>query len=304
MGDHTTVVFTDLTGSTSVFESLGNYRATKAVTQLTRWICDALQARGGQIIKTMGDGVLSVFSDTRVAIDAVVELQRSHQSNLLQQPLAEHLPIRVGVASGEVVIVNGDCYGDAVNVASRLCDLAGPHEIWVNSADLDFSSRENGVRYRPLGPISVRGRVEPCMVHQVEWHEDQNTDFMTQQGDFDTAGKTARIDALGQEIELINHDQRRVYRSFELPVNIGRIRHCEFVVPDSRVSRMHARLEWRNGRIMLIDTSSYGTWIRFQGARTEVLLRREECVLHGRGEIALGAPFMDASAPMITFIVS
>jgi len=304
MGVNTTVVFTDLTGSTSVFESLGNIRATRAVTQLTRWICEVLQAQGGQVIKTLGDGVLTVFKDATVAVNAVVHLQRQHQMNLLQQPLAEHLPIRVGVATGEVEIVNGDCYGDAVNIASRLSDLAGPHEIWVESPDLDYSSRANGIRYRPLGPISVRGRVEPCNVYQVEWHEDQSTDFITMQGDLDPMSKAAKADALGQEVHLSWGDQKRVFRAFELPVHIGRIRHCEFVVADPRVSRTHARLEWRHGRIMLIDMSSYGTWIRFVGARSELLLRREECVLHGRGQIALGASFADASSPMVSFEVN
>jgi hypothetical protein len=262
-----------------------------------------LQARDGQVIKTLGDGVLTVFSDATVAVNAVVELQRQHQMNLLQQPLAEHLPIRVGVATGEVEIVNGDCYGDAVNVASRLSDLAGPHEIWVESPDLDYSSRANGIRYRPLGPISVRGRMEPCNVYQVEWHEDQSTDFITMQGDMDLS-KVARADALGQEIHLIWGDQNRVFRAFELPAHIGRIRHCEFVVPDPRVSRTHARLEWRHGRIMIVDMSSYGTWIRFMGARSELLLRREECVLYGRGEIALGASFADTTAPIVSFEVN
>lgn len=304
MGVNTTVVFTDLTGSTSVFESLGNIRATRAVTQLTRWICEVLQAQGGQVIKTLGDGVLTVFQDATVAVDAVVDLQRQHQMNLLQQPLAEHLPIRVGVATGEVEIVNGDCYGDAVNIASRLSDLAGPHEIWVESHDLDYTSRANGIRYRPLGPISVRGRVEPCNVYQVEWHEDQSTDFITMQGEIDPMSKAAKADALGQEVHLSWGDQKRVFRAFELPAHIGRIRHCEFVVADPRVSRTHARLEWRHGRIMLIDMSSYGTWIRFVGARSELLLRREECVLHGRGQIALGASFADASAPMLNFEVT
>ena len=301
MGVNTTVVFTDLTGSTAVFETLGNFRATKAVTQLTHWICESLQSRGGQVIKTLGDGVLTVFPEPVTAVHAVVELQRRHQANLLQQPRAEHLPIRVGVASGEVEIVNGDCYGDAVNVASRLCDLAGPHEIWVSSAELDFSSRANGIRYRPLGPISVRGRVEPCNVHQVEWHEDQSTDFITMQGTFEGVEK---VDALGQEIQLSYLDQSRTFMAFDLPIHVGRIRHCEFIVADPRVSRTHFRIEWRNGRIMLVDVSSYGTWIRFEGARSDVLLRREECVLHGRGQIALGAPFMDASAPIVLFHVS
>ncbi len=301
MGAKTTVVFTDLTGSTSVFETLGNFRATKAVTQLTYWICSLLQAHGGKVIKTLGDGVLTVFPDAGAAIDAVVQLQREHQANLLQQPMAEHLPIRVGVATGEVEIVNDDCYGDAVNVASRLSDLAGPHEIWVSSAELDFSSRANGIRYRPLGSIHVRGRVEPCVVHQVEWHEDQSTDFITMQGNLD---QTARSDALGQQIELSFLDQSRTYMAFDLPVHVGRIRHCEFIVADPRVSRTHFRVEWRNGRIMLVDVSSYGTWIRFAGARAEVLLRREECVLYGQGEIALGAPFSDASVPVVSFRVT
>ena len=300
MGVNTTVVFTDLTGSTSVFESLGNTRATRAVTQLTVWICNLLQAQGGKVIKTLGDGVLIVFSDATTAVHAVVDMQRQHQVNLLQQPLAEHLPIRVGVATGEVEIVNGDCYGDAVNVASRLSDLAGPHEIWVDSSDLDYSSRANGLRYRPLGPISVRGRVEPCLVYQVEWHEDQSTDFITMQGDIDPM-KASRGDVLGQEVQLTWIDQKRSFRAFELPVHIGRIRHCEFVVADPRVSRTHARLEWRHGRILLIDVSSYGTWIRFAGTKSELLLRREECVLHGKGEMALGAAFSDASAPVVSF---
>jgi len=301
MGANTTVVFTDLTGSTSVFETLGNFRATKAVTQLTRWICDSLQARGGRVVKTLGDGVLSVFPDVDTAVDAVVQLQRDHQASLLLLPRAEHLPIRVGVATGEVEIINDDCYGDAVNVASRLCDLAGPHEIWVSSAELDTSRRVTGIRFRALGAIHVRGRVEPCEVHQVEWHEDQLTDFITQQGNLDQNGNPT---AMGHEVELNYLDQKRTFLAFDLPIHIGRIRHCEFIVADPRVSRTHFRLEWRNGRIMLIDVSSYGTWIRFAGARSEVLLRREESVLYGSGEVALGAPFSDPSAPMVRFVVN
>lgn len=304
MGVNTTVVFTDLTGSTSVFETLGNTRATRAVTQLTRWICEVLESKGGRIIKTLGDGVLTVFPDGTKAVHAVVDLQRNHQMNLLQQPLAEHLPIRVGVATGEVEIVNGDCYGDAVNVASRLCDLAGPHEIWVSSDEVDFASRAYGIRYRQLGPISVRGRVEPCIVHQVEWHEDQSTDFITMQGDLGRLAHEGAADPLGQEIELSWQELRKSYKSFELPIHVGRIRHCEFIVADPRVSRTHCRIEWRNGRLLLVDVSSYGTWVRFAGARTDVLLRREECALYGEGVIALGAPFSDSSVPVVSFRVS
>jgi adenylate cyclase len=303
MGVNTTVVFTDLTGSTSVFESLGNAKATKTVTQLTRWICDLFESLGGRVIKTLGDGVLAVFPDAPTAINAVVEMQRSHQKRLMQQPAPEHLPIRVGVATGEVEIVDGDCFGDAVNVASRLSDLSGPHEIWVNSTELDYSSRFNGIRFRFLGPINVRGRIEPCTVYQVDWHEDESTDFLTMQGDINSQDLAAKGDSLGREIELAWLDQTMTFKSFELPIQIGRTRQCEFMVNDPRVSRVHARIEWRNGSILLVDVSSYGTWVRFEGAGADVLLRREDCVLHGRGEVALGASFSDISVPTVKFTV-
>lgn len=303
MGVHTTVVFTDLIGSTAVFETLGNVKATQAVTRLTRWIRELFEAHGGRVVKTMGDGVLAVFSSSQGAIDAVVEMQRSHQKRFMQRPPVERMPIRIGVATGEVEIVDGDCYGDAVNVASRLTDLCGSHEIWVNSSELDYSERSDGVKFRLLGPITVRGRTEPCTVYQVEWHEDEPTDILTMLAEPDPLQQSRWEDVLGGEVTLSWFDQEKSFKSFELPIRIGRIRDSDFVVNDPRVSRTHARIEWRHGRIMLLDVSSYGSWVRFVGGGTDLQLRREECVLHGRGEIALGASFSDISVPRVSFSV-
>jgi hypothetical protein len=74
------------------------------------------------------------------------------------------------------------------------------------------------------------------------------------------------------------------------------------MVNDPRVSRTHARLEWRNGSVVLVDVSSYGSWVRFSGAKgADLLLRREECVLHGEGVLALGGSFSDPSVPAVEF---
>lgn len=304
MGAQTTVVFTDLFGSTSAFEALGNARATQAVTQITTWIARIVESHGGRVVKMLGDGVLALFGDTRSAINAVVEMQRTHQKRMTQIPPASRMPIRIGVASGDVEIVAGDCYGDAVNVAARLSDLSGPHQIWVNAAALDGANEADGVRFRLLGPISIRGRAEPCTVYQVDWQEDVASDFLTMQADLDPMLDAAQTDALGGQIELTWIDTVRTFKSFELPIHIGRVRQAEFVVNDPRVSRTHARIDWRNGSVMLVDVSSYGCWVRFSGAGSDLLLRREECVLHGRGEIALGSSFADLSAPIVSFSVS
>jgi class 3 adenylate cyclase len=304
MSVHTTVVFTDLFGSTGAFEALGNVRATHAVTQVTTWIAGVVESHGGRVVKMLGDGVLALFADNPSAINAVVELQRTHQQRMTQMPAANRMPIRIGVASGDVELVDGDCYGDAVNVAARLSDLSGPHQIWVNSAALTGADESDGVRFRILGPIAIRGRAEPCTVYQVEWQEDAASDFLTVQAELDPLLASAQTDVLGRQIELTWLDTCKTFRSFELPILIGRIHQIDFVISDPRVSRTHARIDWRNGSVMLVDVSSYGCWVRFSGGGSDLLLRREECVLHGHGEIALGSSFADLTAPILRFSVS
>ena len=304
MSLQTTVVFTDLFGSTRVFEALGNVKATQAVTQITTWITKVVEFHGGRVVKTLGDGVLALFDDNRAAIDAVVVMQREHHKKMMRTTAANRLPIRVGVASGDVEIVDRDCYGDAVNVAARLSDLSGPQQIWVNEAALDGVREAEGVRFRTLGAISIRGRAEPCTVFQVEWQEDVGSDFLTMHAELDSGVESGKKDILGGEIELTWVDTCKTFRSFELPIHIGRIRQAEFSVADPRVSRTHARVDWRNGSVILVDLSSYGCWVRFSGAGSDLLLRRDECVLHGRGEIALGSSFADMSAPVVVFSVS
>jgi adenylate cyclase len=305
MGVQTTVVFTDLHGSTAAFESLGNVKATALITQITQWIGQRCEAHGGRVVKTLGDGVLAVFPKSQGAIDAVVEIQRMHLKNLLQSLSLTTLPVRIGVASGEVEMVQGDCYGDAVNVASRLCDLSGPHQIWANAAAVTAVDESPGVAFRVLGPINVRGRAEPCVVFQVEWREEPVTDFLTMQGDLDPGQISGSEDALGRILKLSWMGQTQAFKAFDLPIQIGRVKTANFVVDDPRVSRTHVRFDWRNGSIVLVDVSSYGSWVKF-GSDTStapVLLRREECVLHGHGELALGAAFSDISVPTVRFEV-
>jgi len=304
MGVHTTVVFTDLFGSTSVFEALGNAKATQAVMQATTWISKIIEAHGGRVVKMLGDGVLALFDDSASAINAVVDLQRRHQKRMTHVASSHWMPIRVGVASGDVELIAGDCYGDAVNIAARLSDLSGAHQIWANSAALDTATEADGVRFRILGPINIRGRAEPCTVYQIDWQEDVASDFLTIQAEMDPQFDVTQTDVLGGQIELSWLDTRKTFQSFELPIHIGRIHQAEFVVNDPRVSRTHARIDWRNGSVMLVDLSSYGCWVRFSGGGADLLLRHEECVLHGLGEIALGTSFADLRAPTLHFSVS
>ena len=302
MGATTTVMFADLTGSTSVFETLGNDAATQTIRALTQWIGQTCELHGGRVVKTLGDGVLALFPGAAGAVDTVVRLQREHARRQVQRGPAHRMQLQVGLACGDVVEVSGDCFGDAVNVAARLSDLAGPREVLATHEVVQQLARPpEGARFHDMGNMPIRGKSQDHHVVRIEWEEDTSTEMLTLPAmDPALAERRARPVA-GASIALEFMDLAHSFDANELPVHLGRAREAEFPVVDPRVSRLHARIEWRAHGFVLVDLSSYGTCVRFANSTTELRLRREECVLHDSGEIALGADFSDFTVPTVRF---
>ncbi len=295
-----TMVFADISGSTALYEALGNERATEAVTQVTQWIGDTIEAHGGRVVKKLG--VLGVFGDASSAVSAMATMLRQHKVRLDRWPHPLRMEIRVGVASGEVVDVDGDCYGDAVNVASRLCERAGPAEIWATETTVLLAGTAPDVWYRKLGMMDIRGKAELLMLYHVEWREDEAPDSLTMQAAL--VSNFAPVDSILGQIQFSWHGVDRTFTSSDAPVMVGRAEHAQLRINDPRVSRLHARIDWRNSGFVLTDMSSFGTWVRFEGSDSPVRLRRDACILHGAGHIALGVSFNEPSAPVMSFHVA
>ena len=296
------VIFADLTGSTSAFEALGNERATQVVTRLTQLMGETCASHHGRVVKTLGDGVLALFERERDAVDAMVELQRTHRARIAQWPLHLRMQIKVGMANGEIVQVDGDCFGEPVNLAARLCDLSQPGEIWATQILGDAVAPAPGVRVRPLGPIPIRGLADARELCQIDWDSEDSTDLLTLPASLGDVLPPA--EPVPGRIELSWLDVSAVYQADQLPIHLGRQSDAEFGVNDPRVSRRHARIDWVDGHFVLTDLSSYGTWVRFPGGQADLALRRSACVLLERGEIALGAPFSDFTVPTVRFSLS
>jgi len=294
-----TIVFADLTGSTGLFEALGNARAAELVTRSTQWIGKLCVTRGGRVIKYLGDGVLMSFADNHAAVLAMIEMQRLHRERSTALPVNTKMKIKVGMAHGEVVEQDGDCFGDAVNVASRLSDLSGADQIFASESVIDALPGDDEIRWRNLGPMDIRGKSEPAVVYRVDWQRETTSEFLTMQAGLDTLG--APSSRLPSTIELTWQTSRTLFDADDMPVFLGRGNDTHFTVLDPRVSRLHARLDRRGDMFVLSDVSSYGTWVRFAGSQSVISLRRQECVLLDKGEMAMGASFDDPSAPIVTF---
>ena len=298
-----TIVFADLTGSTGIYEALGNTKATEVVTRATQWIGKLCQARAGLVIKYLGDGVLLAFADNGNAVLAVTEMQRLHRERISAWPAnMKSMKIKVGMARGPVVEQDGDCFGDAVNVAARLSDLSGADQILCTKTVIDELPTDNDIRYRNLGLMNIRGKSEPSAVYNIDWQREVTSEFLTMPGGLEMAqGADAKLTI---SLGLSWLDVSATFKAVDAPFFIGRANDCKFVVSDQRVSRQHAKVDLRGDVFVISDVSSYGTWVRFAGSDTAVALRRQECVLYDKGEIALGASFDDFTVPTVTFTVN
>jgi adenylate cyclase len=296
-----TVLFADLRGSTALYEQLGNAEATSVVTHTVNALAREVPAGGGQVIKTLGDGLMAIFD---ASADGVAAADRMHDAlDRLVSRGSEHgasaglrgLRLQVGMARGEVVEMSGDCFGDAVNVAARLLDHAGDNETLITADVLAGLPADEHLRTRNLDRMHLRGRVEPVQVHLLQTRHgiDGATTLF---GDMAPA-------ATPEGIRLVWMNMNRVYAGQQLPVVLGRSPQTTYCIDDTRVSRSHARVDWHGGAFQLTDLSYNGTYVRFDNDDEVLSLRRGTCTLHGSGAIGLGASPADPSAPTVLFEV-
>ncbi len=295
-----TVLFADLRGSTALYETLGNAEATSVVTQTVTELSRAVPACGGQLIKTLGDGLMAVFDTSAQGMQAALQMhesleqlvQRGHQRGA--SPGLRGLRLQVALARGEVVEMGGDCFGDAVNVSARLIDHASDNETLITAEVLTGLQDELGQRFRSLDWMHLRGRAEPVQVHVMGGR--RGTDpAPTQYGG--GAPNTLEPEA----VRLVWLDVNQVFDGGQMPVVLGRSPQAQFMVDDSLVSRAHARIDWHGGAFQLTDLSYNGTYVRFGDAEAVVSLRRASCTLHGSGWIGLGSSPSDPTAPCVRF---
>lgn len=293
----TTVVFADLVGSTGIFERLGDETAGRFVTQLTTALSKTFEEHQGRVVKLLGDGLFVVFPAEPDALAACVAIQKRLQDKPVY-PGGSGNPVQMqfGIESGEVVEIDGDCYGDAVNSAARLADLAGADQILTSQRVRDALPTDKRSQLRSLGPMYLRGKSEVTEVFRVDWKPDFDADATVM-------GVSMFKAAMQGHLELACGDRTLLLAPRGERLTLGRATTASLSVNDTRVSRVHATVEWKGGQYVLSDLSSFGTWVYVGNQVEPVVLRRTECYLVGQGEIALGCDRGAEAAPLVRFSV-
>ena len=168
-----TLMFTDIVGSSALAEERGNEFAMKVVRVHNMIVKSTISHYGGQYIKHTGDGILAAYDDAQMAVKSGAVIQRcvrEHNTEFPDLPL----DLRVGLNGGDTITEGGDVFGSSVNLASRVCALAGAGQVFCTGI---VRNRAKAVKmpFADRGEHAVKGYKDPIPVYEVLWDEGQAT---------------------------------------------------------------------------------------------------------------------------------
>ena len=122
----------------------------------------------GRIFKTTGDGMLIEFASVVDAVRYAVVMQRGMEDRNANLPESERIRFRIGINVGDVMVDEGDMFGDGVNVAARIEALAAPDEICVSASVREQVGEKLPIGFADLGEHGVKNIARPVRVYRVE----------------------------------------------------------------------------------------------------------------------------------------
>lgn len=287
-----TILFADIAGSTKLFETRGDVEARALTLQVLNALTQITLRHSGTVIKTIGDEIMCTFPGPSNALHASVDMQRRVAGDVAWA--RDHLAIRIGLHHGEALLEDGDVYGDAVNTAARMAQLAKREQIVTTASTVTGVSSAAAFRIRSLGEAMVRGKQNGVDIVDLLWQEDNSNVTMV--------AKAIRLDQLPSSHKLVMRTRGELTEISELSnsYGMGRDPGNQCIVDNEWVSRNHALIEFSRGQFLITDRSTNGTYVKI-GADDEIRLHRDSMPLRKSGSISLGQAMEKDPASVVFF---
>ncbi len=165
-----TILFTDIEGSTTLTQRVGDAKAQELLRTHNTIVRDALKTHGGSEVKHTGDGIMASLPSASQALQCAVEIQIAVAAHVRQHGEAP-LSVRIGLNTGEPVAEDRDLFGTAVQLARRICDRAEPGQILVSNVVRELAAGK-GFLFSDHGDVELRGFEDPVRLYEVRWREE------------------------------------------------------------------------------------------------------------------------------------
>jgi class 3 adenylate cyclase/CHAT domain-containing protein len=167
-----TIMFTDIKGSTSFYESRGDLDGRAMVHRHNEIVIPLIKGGGGTLLKTIGDATMSIFDDPATGVATAMEIQKRLHEHNLKKSDHDQIHVRIGLNFGAGIVEESDVYGDVVNVASRIESLAEADEILVTEDLYRKVKDTDEFTFRYVNSFPVKGKREPLKAYRLVWHEE------------------------------------------------------------------------------------------------------------------------------------
>ncbi len=287
------ILFADISGSTRLYEILGDVAARTKVADCLEMLTVVITCHLGTVIKTIGDEIMCTFPTAEEAASAACEMHEMLEDEITEQtstgPIS--LTIRVGMHFGPTILEAGDVFGDAVNVAARMAAMAKGGQIITTQGAVDEMSPIMRASTRFIDRAPVKGKKQTMDIYEVLWQQEDVTRMST--------GVIAQPNTVPARMRLTYGGDTVLMDGDITTVVMGRSKTADLTINETLASRQHVRIEHRRGKFFIIDQSTNGTYVHHES--DESFLRREEMPLSGDGMISLGRSFSENPEEVVHF---
>ncbi len=151
------ILFADVKGSVDFFQERGTIIGKNWIFKLFRMLTAIIEEHGGTHLKDIGDAMLAIFDDPHPAAMAAVKMQQVIREYNLAADASERYYLRIGMNMGSVLFENNDIFGNAVNIASRVQDIAPPERIYITGTLRQNLGQADQLQVRPVGRKQLKG---------------------------------------------------------------------------------------------------------------------------------------------------
>jgi class 3 adenylate cyclase len=273
------VLFADVTGSTKLYEALGDEDANRIVGKVLDVMAKVTEMYQGFVIKTIGDEIMCRFTSANDAVRAAKDIQEEISAGVQGETIP--ISVKVGLHYGPAILMeDGDVFGDAVNVAARMAGIAKGDQIITTQDTVKLLDADLQDMSRQFDKTNVKGKEEEIIVFQVVWEQSDDVTRIEVTADEDKEEiRYLTLEFRGEKNRIASNDMRTFV--------IGRGVQSDLMCNARLASRTHAMIEFRRGKFLLTDQSSNGTFVKTDDGEN-IFLRRQELMLWGSGAIALG----------------
>jgi class 3 adenylate cyclase len=273
------IVFADVVGSTQMYDKFGDTKASETVALCLDVMKDATHQYNGTVIKTIGDEVMSTFPTVEEAMGAAVMMQARISADTKQEDRIT-VSIRIGCHYGPVVQEQNDIFGAAVHTANRMTSQAKARQIVISGGTVEHMSPELKRQTRQIDVATVRGKLDEVALYEFLWNPEEATSMLP-------TIEWENQERKASKLELSFRDQTIEVTDRRKNVIMGRAEDNDLVVKGNLISRIHAKVEMRRGKFMLVDQSTNGTFV-LNLLGEETFVRRDSMEINGEGTIGLG----------------